>query len=85
MPDRSDNSLTASCHVGYLGEARVHVLARFSQHTDQRRRLLGVALGEERVSGAGGVRASGAPDAVDVVLGTVRVVKVYDKFHIFHI
>lgn len=63
----------------------MHGLARLPQHTDQRRRLLGVALGEERVRSARGVRAAGAPDTVDVVLGTVGVVKVYDKLHIFHI
>lgn len=76
--------LTSSvlCHLDQLG---VNSLVGLPKHRDQVAGLFHVIGGEEGVSGARFLTSGCASNAVDIVLGGVRVVIIDDKFHILHI
>lgn len=70
------------CHLDEFG---VNGLVGLTQHTDQVTGLFHVVVGEERVRRARFLTAGCASNAVDIILGGVRVVIIDDKFHILHI
>lgn len=75
----NDDKCTCICVIHFT-----HLIGLL-QHVDQVVRLGRVLVREQRVGGAGVVRATGATDAVHIVLRIVRVVVIDYKLHIFHI
>lgn len=70
------------CHLDEFG---VNGLVGLAQHRDQVARLFHVVGGEEGVRRARFLTPGCASNAVDIILGGVRVVIIDDKFHILHI
>lgn len=68
-----------------MEELGVDRLVGLAEHRDQVPGLPHVAGGEEGIGRACLLATSRSPDAVDIVLRVVGVVKVDDKFHVFHI
>lgn len=71
-------------YIWYISLLITHLI-RLLQHVDQVVGLRGVLVREQRVRGAGVVRATCATDSVHIVLRIVRVVVIDYKLHIFHI
>lgn len=80
----SPPSTTSSvlCHLDQLG---VNGLVGLAEHRDQVTGLFHVVGGEEGVGCARFLTSGCASNAVDIILGRVRVVIIDDKFHILHI
>lgn len=80
----SPPSTTSSvlCHLDQLG---VNGLVGLAEHRDQVTGLFHVVGGEEGVSRARFLTSGCASNAVDIILGGVRVVIIDDKFDILHI
>lgn len=80
----STSSTTSSvlCHLDQLG---VNGLVGLAEHRDQVTGLFHVVGGEEGVGRARFLTSGCASNAVDIILGGVRVVIIDDKFHILHI
>lgn len=70
------------CHLDQLG---VNGLVGLTEHRDQVTGLFHVVRGEEGVGCARFLTSGCASNAVDIILGGVRVVIIDDKFHILHI
>lgn len=60
-------------------------LVRFAQHIDEVARLVRVRVGEQRVRGAGVVRAASTSDAVDVIFRVRRVVVIDYELYVFDV
>lgn len=71
--------------LGHLDEFGVNGLVGLAQHRDQVASLFHVVGGEEGVRRARFLTPGRASNAVDIILGGVRVVIIDDKFHILHI
>lgn len=80
----SPPSTTSSvlCHLDQFG---VNGLVGLTEHRDQVTGLFHVVGGEEGVGRARFLTSGCASNAVDIILGGVRVVIIDDKFHILHI
>lgn len=80
----STPSTTSSvlCHLDQLG---VNGLVGLAQHSYQVTGLFHVVRGEKGVGCARFLTPGCASNAVDIILGGVRVVIIDDKFHILHI
>lgn len=76
---------TATSAVRHLDEFGVDGLVGLAEDSNQVAGLFHVVRREEGVGGARFLTAGRASNAVDIVLGGVRVVIIDDKFHIFHI
>lgn len=76
---------TTSSVLCHLDQLRIDGLVGLAQHRDQVTGLFHVVGGEESVGRARFLTAGRAANAVDIVLGGVRVVIIDDKFHILHI
>lgn len=81
----SSPSSTTSSVVRHLDQLGVDGLVGLAEHRDQVAGLFHVVGGEEGVGRARFLTAGRASNAVDIVLGGVRVVIIDDKFHILHI
>lgn len=68
-----------------MEELGVDVLIGLAEHRDEVARLPHVVGREEGVGRARLLAAGRAANAVDIILRVVGVVKVDDKFHVFHI
>lgn len=76
--------LTSSvlCHLDQLG---INGLVGLTEHRDQVPGLFHVVGGKKGVGRARFLTSGCASNAVDIILGGVRVVIIDDKFHILHI
>ncbi len=63
----------------------IDILFGLTQYSNQLTSVLSVLVSEERVCGAFLRRPRCTTNTMDVVLGTVWVVKVDDKLHVIHI
>lgn len=81
---RGTSYLTSSvlCHLHQLG---VNGLVGLAEHRDQVTGLFHIVGGEEGIGCARFLTSGSASNAMDIILGGVRVVIIDDKFHILHI
>lgn len=83
-----EHYLTSTAAAGSRSEGAqfgIYRVVGLGQYIDQVLGLARVLLREERIGGASVVGPPCTPDAMNVVLGVVRVVEVDDELHVVHV